>query len=135
MTAPPKNVTNQLQLLDQNVHPMTRQDGNMEITRWSIQREAPVAPRTLYNYQFSITPTRGAKPLPMTCATTALHKNDQLLAEFQLPKNEKMSAQQSVGGVAYDSVPDVYHFGSIQATAFNTKGANVSSLKSTELSS
>jgi hypothetical protein len=134
MTTPSKNGTASLQLLDQNIHPMTGQNGNMELTRWSIQREAPIAPRTLYNYQLSITPTKGAKPITMTCATTALHKNDQLLATFQLSKDEKVSSQQSVGGIAYDRVPDVYRFGSIQVTSFNTQAINVRSLKSTDLS-
>jgi len=134
MAASPKNVTDHLQLLDQDIYPVAGQNGNREVTRWSIQREAPVAPRTLYNYQLSITPTRGAKPVTMTCATTALHKNDQLLAAFQLSKHEKVSAQLSVGGVTYDCVPDIYRFGFIQFTSFNTKAANVSSLKSTELS-
>lgn len=128
-TPPPKNVTNHLQLLDQNLHPITGQNGTMEIMRWSIQRAAPVVPRTLYNYQLSITPTKGAKPATTICAATALHKNDQLLAAFQLPKNEQILTQQSIDEVAYDRVPDVYRFGPIQVTTFNTQTINVRTLQ------
>jgi hypothetical protein len=120
-------------LLDQKLHALTRQPGNSEILSQSIQRDAPIAPRTFYNYQMSITPTKGAKPVKTTCAATALHKNDQLLATFQLPKNEKISMQQAISVLVYDRVPEVYHFGSIQFTSFNTKTVNVHSLKSLQL--
>lgn len=115
-------------LLDQNLHSLTGQNRNMEIMQHSIQREAPVAPRTLYNYQLSIMPIKGVKPITTTCATTALHKNDQLLAMFQLPKDEKIATQQPISEVAYDRIPDVYRFGPIQVTNFNTQTTNVRAL-------
>lgn len=113
--------------LDQKPHALTEPNGNGEITHQSIQREAPTAPRTLYNYQLSIKPTKGVKPVITTCAATALHKHDQLLAMFQLPKNETASTQQAINVVAYDRVPEVYYFGPIQVTSFNTKEINVRS--------
>jgi hypothetical protein len=107
-------------LLDQ-LHALTGPNRNREIMHQSIQREAPIAPRTFYNYQLSITPTKGAKPVITTCAATALHKHDQLLAMFQLPKNETISAQQAISETIYDIVPEVYSFDSIEFTSFNTK--------------
>lgn len=113
-------------LLDQNLYSL---NGNQETRRWSIQREAPIAPRTFYNYQLSLIPAKGARPITTTCATTALHKNDQLLATFQLPKNEKMLTQPSVTIETYDRIADVSRLGPIQVTTFNTQTINVRTLK------
>jgi hypothetical protein len=112
--------------LDQNLNSL---HGNPETRRWSIQREAPITPRTLYNYQLSIIPAKGARPVTTTCAITALHKNDQLLATFQLPKNEKMSMQPEVDVETYDRIADIHRFGPIQVTTFNTQVTNIQTSK------
>ena len=116
-------------LPDQKLHVLTEKKANVWIMRKIIQRTAPIAPRTFYNYQLSIIPTKGAKPATTTCATTALHKNDQLLVMFQLPKNEEMSTEPLVDEVAYDRVADIYHFGPIQVTTFNTQTISVKTSK------
>ncbi len=113
--------------LDQKLHALTGPNENGEIMHQSLQRETPTAPRTFYNYQLSIIPTKGAKPVTTTCAATALHKHDQILAMFQLPKDETTSIQQAISVLAYDRVPEVYYFGSLQGTSFNTKAINVRS--------
>jgi hypothetical protein len=124
MSAPVENFTDRLQLLEQNIYPV----GDMEVTHWSIQRETPVAPRTLYNYQLSITPMTGAASVMTTCVTTSLHRNDQLLAAFPVSGNEIISTQQPVSAATFDIEPDTHHFGSIQVTTFNTKTVNAKSL-------
>jgi hypothetical protein len=111
--------------LAQKRHAFTGPQGNEEIMHQSIQREVPTAPRTLYTYQLSVTPIKGAKPVITTCAVTALHKHDILLAMFQLPKKEPASIQQAISVAAYDIVPKVYYFGSIEVTSFNTKAVNI----------
>lgn len=118
------NGTDTLPQLEPNAHLMTGPAGSMEVTRWRIQREAPVAPRTLYNYQFKLTPGVGVKPATTTCAMTTLHKNDQLLAAFQVPGNDTITLQPSISGVAFDTVPDTHHFGPIRFTSFHTTTVN-----------
>jgi hypothetical protein len=127
--APSENFTDRLQLLAQNISPMAGQTEHMEVTRWSIQREAPAAPRTLYNYHLGVTPAPGAASVATTCVTTLLHQNDQLLAAFSVPGNVTLSTQQAVSVAAADVEPDTHRFGPVQVTTFNTKTVNAQFLK------
>ncbi|HEU5231169.1 MAG TPA: hypothetical protein VFU49_25330, partial [Ktedonobacteraceae bacterium] len=124
--APSSNATASLPQLEQNAQVVTEPTGNMAVTRWHIQREAPVAPRTLYNYQFSLTPDAGTKPIMTTCAVTDLHKNDQLLAAFQLSGNQVSTTQAAIRGLAFDIVPDTHHVGPLRFTSFHTRTINTS---------
>ncbi len=126
-TGPASNSTDTLPQLEPDAHLMTGPAGSMEVTRWRIQRETPVAPRTLYNYQFKLTPGAGVKPVTTTCALTALHKNDQLLTAFQVSGNNALTTQPSISGVAFDTVPDTHHLGPIRFTSFHTRTINTSS--------
>jgi hypothetical protein len=131
-TLPADNFTDQLQLLEQNIHLLAGKTGHLEVTRWSIQRDTTMAPRTLYNYRLNITPGGGTPPVTTTCGATALHKNDQLLVTFQMPARGTLASQQAVSGVVFDSVPDIYHIGSIQVTTFDTKTISLGSLKTSK---
>lgn len=110
--------------LEQNTRFITEQAGGMEVTRWRIQRAAPAAPRTLYNYQFSLNSDAGAKPIATACALTTLHKNDQLLTAFPVPTGKAITTQLSISGVAFDTVPDTNHFGPLLFTSFHTRTVN-----------
>jgi len=125
-TVPASDSAGALPRLEQGARLITGQTGNMEVTRWRIQREAPVAPRTLYNYQFSLTPDVGAKPVATACALTTLHKNDQLLTAFPAPTGNAITTPLSISGVAFDTVPDTHHLGPIRFTSFHTRTINTS---------
>ena len=125
--APSSNVTASFPQLEQDAQVVTEQTDRMAVTRWRIQREAPVAPRTLYNYQLSLTPDAGAKPITTTCAVTALYKNDQLVAAFPLSGDQVGVTQAAIRGLAFDTVPDTHHVGPLRFTSFHTRTINTSS--------
>ena len=131
-TLPADNFTDQLQLLEPNIHLLAGETGNLEVTHWSIQRDTTIAPRTLYTYKLDITPSKGAPVVTTTCGAAALHKNDQLLVTFQMPARGELAIQQTVSGVVFDTVPDIYHIGPIQVTTFDTKTIRSGSLKTSK---
>jgi len=116
--------TSSLTLQSPDITSTNLASGTIEVTHWTVQRNASASPRTLYNYQMNLTAKAETKPIQTTCATTALQQGDQLITAFPLAKHQAIAGQQTITGSSFDIVPETYHPGPLKLTSYTTLTIN-----------
>ncbi len=119
-TPMPRSFASDLQLLDSKATavpvPYTHQQ--TVLTRWRIEKSAPPAPFTTYNFNFKI--QYGASPQEnFFCGNSALWAGDQMLIYSSSMNKNLLPTSLRIRAASFTSRPKNYAFGSLTLTTYN----------------
>jgi hypothetical protein len=113
-----------IQLLSFNVQQLqsSSSDQRWLITRWRMLDSAPIAPRTLYTFNFQIQVSGRTKNVPnnVSCALTSMRAGDQLLVFLKLSTDTPVVRSIAVGASSLTQVPASFKLGPLKLVSYYT---------------